>query len=85
MKPRPPAAQLLNQPAAPRPGSQIDQVAKGEEGEGGCPRPGQGLRLGKIAAVVQPGRGIAQNTRQSIAEPVSRAPAGEVDRLGDEG
>ena len=41
-----------------------------------APRPGQGTRLGKIAAVVQPGRGIAQNTRPSIAEPASRAPAG---------
>ena len=42
-EPKPPTAQLLNQPAAPR--------------------PGQGLRLGKIAGVVQPGRGIAQTTQ----------------------
>ena len=47
----------------------MDQVTKGEEGEGGCPRPGQGLRLGKTAAVVQSGRGPEYHAAEDYLRP----------------
>ena len=77
-KPQPPAAQLLNQPAAPRPGSLIDQVALSEEEEGG--------------AVEFPGRGIVQVTRGLMRdtfgessgglEPVLQAQTGKIGKVG---
>ena len=77
-KPQPPAAQLLNQPAAPRPGSQMDQVTKGAEGEGGAGAfPGRGI--------TQTIRGLMRDTFAESSgglEPVLQAQTGKIGKVG---